>query len=422
MFLDFSKIYIKSGDGGGGIVSFRREKYVPRGGPDGGDGGRGGHVIFRVNPNLTTLTNFRYQHHFKAENGKPGEACNRTGKSGADLVIEVPSGTTVKAADSGQILADLTDPDREVVFLKGGRGGRGNSNFATSTRQAPQIAERGEPGSEMWLELEMKVIADVGFIGYPNVGKSTLISRVSAARPKIADYPFTTLEPNLGVVEHKNQSFIAVDIPGLIEGAHLGVGLGLKFLRHIERTRVLVHLIDVSGFSGRDPYQDYLQINKELLEYNPALADKVQVIVLNKCDLPDSRQLIEEFTKQLPQTEIFLISAATGEGVNLLLDKLIGLLKQIPVESYHFEPETIELVPEDREIVIERDDSAAFIVKNEALLKRILRFDLENDDSVRSFHKLLKHWKVYDSLKEAGAQEGDTVIIGDFEFDYFDED
>lgn len=422
MFLDFAKIYVKSGDGGSGIVSFRREKYVPRGGPDGGDGGRGGHIIFKVDPGQTTLSDFRYSHHFKAESGRDGEAVNRSGRNGSDLIIKVPSGTIIKENETDKILADLTDYDDEFILVKGGRGGRGNSNFATPTRQAPRIAEKGELGREVWLTLELKVLADVGFIGYPNVGKSTLISRVSAARPKIADYPFTTLEPNLGVVDHKGKSFVAVDIPGLIEGAHEGVGLGLQFLRHIERTRVLVHLIDVSGFTGRDPYEDYLQINNELKQYNEKLADKLQLIVLNKCDLPGSAELVDEFCNKVKDAEILKISAATGEGVNQLLDRLIALLEQIPPDLQQFVPEPLDDGPIDATVTIERDDEAAFVVKCDSLLRRVQRYDMSNDDALRSLHSLLKRWKIYDALREAGAHEGDTVKINDFEFEYLDEE
>jgi len=423
LFLDYAKIYIKSGDGGSGAVSFRREKYVPRGGPDGGDGGRGGHIIFQVSPDLTTLSHFRYQRHFKAENGKPGEGANRFGRNGEDLIIKVPSGTIVKDAETGRILADLTEPVTEMVLLKGGRGGRGNSHFATPTRQAPRFAEKGELGSELWVVLELKLLADVGLIGYPNVGKSTLISRISAARPKIADYPFTTLEPNLGVVDYKDQSFVAVDIPGLIEGAHLGVGLGLQFLRHVERTRVLVHLIDISGFSGREPYDDYLKINQELKEYNPGLAEKVQIIALNKCDMPDSEKLAAEFREKVQGVPIFTISSATGKGIDQLLDRIIEVLKEIPVEIQRFEVEPMEksLSQQDQEIVIEREDDV-YVVKNESLLKRVQRFDPENDESMKSLHRLLKRWKVYEALENAGIQEGDSVRLGDYEFIYYSED
>lgn len=421
MFFDQTKIYLKSGNGGSGVVSFRREKYVPRGGPDGGDGGRGGHVIFQVKSEITTLSDFRYKRHFKAENGGQGGAANRTGKDGQDLYIPVPVGTVIRNAETKEVLADLTEDGSEYLILRGGRGGRGNARFATATRQAPQIAEKGELGMELWVELELKLIADVGLVGYPNVGKSTLISQISAARPKIADYPFTTLVPNLGVVDHKGKSFVAVDIPGLIEGAHQGVGLGLEFLRHVERTRILVHLVDVSGFSGRDPYQDYLQINKELAAYSQALAVKPQIIALNKTDLPDAEKLVRQFKKQVTAAKIIPISAATKEGIPELLDEIIALLDQYPIR---FEPhETKEFVAagEDPTITIVREDDV-YIVKNTALERRMQRYDLNNDDSLRSFQRLLKRWKVEEALLEAGVREGDTVRIADFEFVYSTED
>lgn len=421
MFFDYAKIFLKSGDGGSGSVSFRREKYVPRGGPDGGDGGRGGHIIFKVTGGMTTLSDFRYQHHFKAQNGQAGGGANRTGKDGQDLYIPIPKGTVIRDAASHQILADLTEEGTEYLILQGGRGGRGNARFASATRQTPQIAEKGEPGRELWVELELKLIADVGLVGYPNVGKSTLISRISAAKPKIADYPFTTLIPNLGVVEHKGRSFVAVDIPGLIAGAHQGVGLGLQFLRHVERTRILVHLVDVSGLTGRDPYQDYLQINKELEAYSRSLADKPQIVALNKIDLPAANELIKEFQSRVSKVKIIPISAATGEGIPDLLDAVIEMLDRYPQQ---FTPsEMSEFIPprDDFTIKITRD-RGAYVVQNIALERRIQRFNLNNDDSLRSFQRLLKRWKVEEALIEAGVQEGDTVRIAGFEFIYSRED
>lgn len=423
MFLDSAKIFLKSGNGGSGAVSFRREKYVPRGGPDGGDGGRGGHIIFIVDSNLTTLSDFRYKHHFQAENGAPGEAVNRSGKDGADLFIPVPVGTLVKNAETHQLIFDLTKPGTEFVILKGGRGGRGNSNFASPTRQTPQFSEKGELGSEIWVELELKLLADVGLIGFPNVGKSTLISKISAARPKIADYPFTTLVPNLGVVDYKGQSFVAVDIPGLIEGAHQGVGLGDQFLRHIERTRLLVHLVDVSLFSGRDPYQDYIQINEELKLYNPDLAQKPQIVALSKIDLLENRQVLETFRSKLSGLEgdIVDISAATGEGITDLLNLMIRKLTELPVETIPDEQSSeLKLDYEDRTTTVERDGDS-YIVQNNALIRRMARYDLENDDSLRSFQNLLKRWGIEEALVNAGVKEGDLVRIGDFEFTFLNE-
>ena len=421
MFFDQAKIYLKSGNGGSGIVSFRREKYVPRGGPDGGDGGRGGHVVFQVKSEITTLSDFRYKRHFKAESGGQGEAVNRTGKDGKDLYIEVPVGTVVRDAETQEVLADLTEDGMEYLILRGGRGGRGNARFSTATRQAPQIAEKGELGMELWVELELKLIADVGLVGFPNVGKSTLISQISAARPKIADYPFTTLVPNLGVVDHKGKSFVAVDIPGLIEGAHQGVGLGLQFLRHVERTRILVHLVDVSGLSGRNPYEDYLQINKELAAYSETLAAKPQIIALNKTDLPDAGNLIRDFQAKVTDAKIIPISAATKEGISTLLDEIIGLLDQYPVQFEPLEIKEFVAAGEDLTIKIVRDNEV-YVVKNTALERRMQRYDLDNDDSLRSFQRLLKRWKVEEALTEAGVREGDTVRIADFEFTYSTED
>ncbi len=423
MFLDQTKIFIRSGNGGSGAVSFRREKYVPRGGPDGGDGGRGGHIIMEATHDLNTLSSFRYQQHFRAGHGEPGTAVNRSGKAGADLIIKAPLGTLVKNADTGKLIADLTEPGYQAIILKGGRGGRGNTHFATSTRQTPQFAEKGEPGTELALELELKLLADVGLIGFPNAGKSSLLSKISAARPKVADYPFTTLEPNLGVVDHKAESFVAVDIPGLIEGAHQGVGLGHQFLRHIERTRLLVHLVDLSGQSGRDPYQDYLQINEELRLYDPGLANKEQIIAANKIDLPQSKIVWEKFQSQVSDRMVIPISAATGEGVNRLLDAVIHQLALLP--KYVTEPLLEGPVPEQvqdqpgTEIIKEGN---AFRVQNKALEKRILRYDLNNEYSLQSLHLLLKRWGILQALIDAGIKEGDLVRINDFEFSFLSDD
>jgi GTP-binding protein len=421
LFIDYAQIFVCSGNGGSGIVSFRREKYVPRGGPDGGDGGRGGHIIFGAQSELTTLSDFRYKRHFKAEHGGSGEAGNRTGKNGADLLIPVPVGTVIRNAATKEALADLTVAGTEYLFLRGGRGGRGNARFATANRQAPQIAEKGEPGTELWVELELKLIADVGLIGFPNVGKSTLLSKISAARPKIADYPFTTLIPNLGVVDHKGKSFVAVDIPGLIEGAHQGVGLGLRFLRHVERTRILVHLVDVSGFSGRDPYRDYRQINAELAAYSQSLAAKPQIIALNKTDSPEAAGLIRQFQTQVDGPPAFLVSAATGEGINQLLDELIRVLATIPKEMPQFEAKETVVATDDSNVEIVKYNTA-YVVKSVALERRIERYNLDNDDSLRSFQRLLKRWKVEEALLNAGVKEGDLVKIGEYEFTYFPED
>lgn len=421
LFLDEAKVFLKSGNGGSGAVGFRREKYVPRGGPDGGDGGRGGHIIFIVDNHLSTLSDFRYKHRFLAESGKPGEGGNRSGKDGKDNLIPVPLGTIVKNSETGAIIADLNEEGQEFLILKGGRGGRGNARFTTPTRQTPEFSEKGEPGSEIWVELELKLLADVGLIGFPNAGKSTLLSRISAARPKIADYPFTTLIPNLGVVDFKGKSFVAADLPGLIEGAHQGIGLGHQFLRHIERTRCIVHLIDVSGLSGRDPYQDYLQINNELKAYNPRLMEKAQLIVANKIDLPGAYTNLDLLKSSLGTQNVIPISAATGEGITELLDQVIHKLSEIPRSSEQLQVIDSEFFADKFNITIIKEEET-FRVRNEALEKKVARFNLENEDSLRSLQYLLKRWGVFKLLVEAGVKEGDSIKIGDFEFEYLNED
>jgi GTP-binding protein len=451
LFIDQVKLFLKSGNGGSGAVSFRREKYVPRGGPDGGDGGRGGHIIFVVRSGLSTLSEFRDHRRFIAENGQPGAGVNCSGKDGADLYLSVPPGTVIRNLETSEILADLTEEGMEVLLLQGGRGGRGNAHFASSTRQTPQFSEKGEPGSELNVLLELKLIADVGIIGFPNAGKSTLISRISAAKPKIADYPFTTLIPNLGVVSYHETSFVAVDVPGLIEGAHQGIGLGDQFLRHIERTRILIHLVDISGLSGRDPYQDFCQINEELRLFNAELAEKPQIIAVNKIDLTGASALLEDFRKKLTEARaneqpvpVYSISAVTGVGINELLGAVVQKLKEtgekvsvtlnnqeITADKFtdnKFPPgKVIENRGVNRKIVSDLTidvikDGTVFKVENPALLKRIVRFDLNNDDSVQSLQRLLKRWGVFAALTKAGVKEGDSVKIGNWEFIYQDED
>ncbi|MCL6588620.1 MAG: GTPase ObgE [Firmicutes bacterium] len=451
MFIDQVQLFLKSGNGGSGAVSFRREKYVPRGGPDGGDGGRGGHIFFIVRQGLSTLSEFRDHRRFIAENGQPGAGMNCTGKDGADLYIAVPPGTVIRDLKTNEILADLTDEASEVLILRGGRGGRGNAHFASPARQTPRFSEKGEPGSELHVLLELKLIADVGIIGFPNAGKSTLISRISAAKPKVADYPFTTLIPNLGVVSYHDTSFVAVDVPGLIEGAHLGIGLGHQFLRHIERTRVLIHLIDVSGLSGRDPFHDFCQINEELKLYKAELAEKPQIIAANKIDLTGAPALFEDFRNKLRElrrdgqpTAVFPISAATGTGINELLGAVVQKLKEMG--------EKVSVTLNNQEITADKftdnkfpqkkdqgttrknlavqgelalniiKEGSVFIIRNQTLIKRIARFDLNNDDSVQSLQRLLKRWGVFDALLKEGVKEGDLVKIGNWEFIYQDEE
>ncbi len=328
-FIDEVKINVRSGDGGAGCVSFRREKFVPLGGPNGGDGGKGGDVLFEATTALSTLLELRYRPHLKAERGKNGMGKDRHGAYGEDLRILVPVGTIIRDAESDEVLADLTEPEKPIVLLKGGRGGQGNARFATSTHKAPKFAQPGEPGEERWLRLELKLLADVGIIGFPSVGKSSLIARVSAARPKIADYPFTTLTPNLGVVAYKNyRSFVMADIPGLIEGAHAGAGLGHRFLKHVERTDILVHMLDISAMPERDPIAEYGAINRELALFNPELAGKSQIVVINKIDLPDVRENLPQVTRLFDERgiKVFAISAATGEGIPALLGEIARCL------------------------------------------------------------------------------------------------
>jgi GTP-binding protein len=328
-FIDEVKIHVQSGAGGAGCVSFRREKFIPLGGPNGGDGGKGGDVIFEVSSNISTLLDLRYRPHLKAERGKNGMGKDRHGAGGDDLKILVPPGTVIRDAETDEVLADLTTPGEELVLLKGGRGGQGNARFATATHKAPRFAQPGEPGEERWLRLELKLMADVGLLGFPSVGKSSLITKVSAARPKIADYPFTTLAPNLGVVQYKNyRSFVMADIPGLIEGAHAGTGLGHRFLKHVERTDILLHLLDLSWMPERDPIREYEALNRELRLFNPDLAEKRQIIVINKIDLPLVREHLPQVTPWFTQRglTVFPISAATGEGIPPLLDEIARCL------------------------------------------------------------------------------------------------
>ncbi|KUK33240.1 MAG: GTPase obg, partial [Thermotoga sp. 47_83] len=334
-FVDRVKIFVKAGDGGNGCVSFRREKYVPKGGPDGGDGGDGGFVFLRANPSVSTLIEFVNKRKFVAENGKHGMGKKMKGRNGKDLFIDVPVGTVVKDAVTGEIIADLNEPGKIVCVARGGKGGRGNAHFATSTKQAPLIAERGEKGESRWLELELKILADVGLVGYPNVGKSSLISRISNARPKIANYPFTTLIPNLGVVKYDDFSFVVADIPGLIEGASEGVGLGNVFLRHVERCYLIAHVIDVSGYEREDPVRDYFVIREEMKKYSPFLLEKPEIVVANKIDLIGKEEL-EKILKRLRDAtnrEVIPVSALTGEGIDLLVSKLASIVREMKVEK-----------------------------------------------------------------------------------------
>ncbi len=418
MFLDEAKIHVKAGDGGSGIVAFRREKYVPFGGPAGGDGGKGGDVILVVNPHLHTLARFEHQVHFRAERGRNGGSFNRTGASGEDLLIEVPPGTVVRDAETGELLADLTQPGQRVVVARGGRGGRGNARFKSPTNQAPRVAEKGEPGEERWLLLELKLIADIGIVGVPNAGKSTLLSVVSAARPKIADYPFTTLTPNLGVAQVGDREVILADIPGLVEGAHRGVGLGHSFLRHIERTRLLIHLLDGAG---PDPLGDFVQINTELALYDPKLAEKPQIVALNKIDLPQAQAIWPKVKAEVQAKgyPVMAISGVTHQGVRELLARAVQMLDSLPKEEPT--PEVpIFRPPEDEkafEIIFEH---GKYRIKGKRIERAAAMTYWEFDEAVMRFQRILEALGVADALRQAGIRNGDTVVIGDVELEWMD--
>jgi GTP-binding protein len=431
MFVDKAKIYVKAGDGGDGIVAFRREKYVPEGGPAGGDGGRGGDVVFVVDEGLRTLMDFRYQRHFKADRGVKGRNKNMHGANAEHLIVKVPPGTLVLDEDTGELVADLTHQDQKVVVAKGGRGGRGNTRFVTTSNTAPEIAERGEEGEERNLILELKVMADVGLVGFPSVGKSTLLSVVSAAQPKIGAYHFTTITPNLGVVDvGDGRSFVMADLPGLIEGAHTGVGLGHEFLRHVERTRVIIHVVDMSGSEGRDPYEDWLKINEELSLYNEKLTGRPQIVAANKMDIPEAADHLANFREQVKRSgraelQILPISAASREGIQELLYKAADLLDAIPNEP---ELETIEVVEERKiyryhrkdepdDIVIRRENNL-FVIESPSLEKVLKRMQLHTQDALLRFDRILRARGVNEALRKKGAEDGHFVRIGDFQFEF----
>ena len=429
MFIDVAKIYVRSGKGGDGCVSFRREKYVPLGGPDGGDGGRGGDIVFEVDYNINTLIDFKYNRRFLAENGENGGTCKCYGKDGKDLIIKVPEGTIIKHSETGKVIVDLCDKNQKFVLLKGGKGGKGNARFCTPTRQCPDFAEPGMPSDEMELTLELRLIADVGLIGFPNVGKSTLISKITNARPKIANYHFTTLHPNLGVVDFKDiKGFVIADIPGIIEGASKGIGLGLEFLKHIERTRVLVHILDVSQIEGRDALEDFKLINKELLEYNEILSSRPQIVVLNKSDITfdEDRERIENLKKDiisLGYENIFEISAATGKGIHELLKKLKEVVDNTGKTILEFEEEDMYVFEPKRftyEISKETDDFGEkyYLVTGSFVDRLLSSVNVYNFSSLRYFHKVLKNKGIIDELKEFGVQDGDLVKLNDFEFEF----
>lgn len=425
MFTDYIKIYAEAGKGGNGAIAFRREKYVAAGGPDGGDGGKGGNIYFKVDKDANTLIEFRFKKKFKAESGQNGEGGHKYGKSGEDLYIPVPIGTIIKDAKTKEILADLSHPNQTALILKGGRGGKGNSHFATSTRQAPRFAEDGEPGEEKELILELKLLADVGLIGFPNVGKSTFLSVVTSANPKIANYHFTTIEPNLGVVKSKyGDSFVIADIPGIIEGASKGIGLGLQFLRHIERTRLLLHFIDVSGTEGRKPVDDYKKVNEELKKYSEKLAKRTQVIVANKIDSMTDEKLykdLENLAKKNNQ-KIFKISAVTGEGIEDLMNYVSSILKTLPKENIveFSDKEKIYTLKEDKNTFTVTREKGMFVVKGEKVDRIIRRVNIEDYESLFYLHRKLDEIGLNKELKRQGIKEGDIVKIGDYEMEWED--
>jgi len=428
MFIDQVKVYVKGGDGGNGMVAFRREKYVPKGGPAGGDGGKGANIVFIVDEGLRTLMDFRYKRHFKADRGQHGMSKSQHGKNAEDMIVKVPPGTIVTDADTGELIADLTMDGQTAIIARGGRGGRGNCRFASPANPAPEIAENGEPGKERNIQLELKVLADVGLVGFPSVGKSTLLSVVSSARPKIAEYHFTTIVPNLGVVETEdNRSFVMADLPGLIEGAHQGVGLGHQFLRHIERTRVIVHVIDMSGLEGRDPYDDYLTINQELKEYNLRLTERPQVVVANKMDIPQSEENLAKFREQVgDEVQIFPISAVTRQGLRELLFTVADLVESTPEFPLHDEAEDKPLrvlykyQKEEPTFEITRESDGTFVVKGEELEKLFKMTNFEREESIRRFARQMRGMGIDEALRERGAKNGDIVKISEYEFEFID--
>ena len=424
MFVDYAKIVIKSGDGGDGAATFRREKYVAAGGPDGGDGGKGGDIYFRVDPNENTLIDFRFTKKFKAENGQNGSGNRCFGKSGEDLYVNVPRGTVVKDAETGKVIADLSEPDQVELILKGGRGGKGNSHFATSTRQAPRFAIDGEPGKEKEIILELKLLADVGLVGFPNVGKSTILSRVTKATPKIADYHFTTIDPNLGVVKTEyGDSFVLADIPGIIEGASEGVGLGIQFLRHVERTRLLLHVLDIAGTEGRNPVDDFNKINEELKKYSEKLSNRKQIIVANKIDsLQDDENMknIEEIAKE-KGLELFKISAVTGEGLNELFNHVAKVIKTLPKEDIvDSEDRMVYTLNDDKDEFTVTRINDEFIVEGPAAERLMGRVNIGDNESFAYLEKMLKKMGIEEELKRKGVKEGNTVKILEWEFEWYE--
>ena len=429
MFADRAKIYIRSGKGGDGHVSFRRELYVPNGGPDGGDGGRGGDVIFEVDKGLNTLVDFRHKTKYKAQDGEEGGKKRCHGKDAKDLILKVPEGTVIREAETNKVIADMSGENQRQIILKGGKGGLGNMHFATSTMQVPKYAQPGQPAQELWVQLELKVIADVGLVGFPNVGKSTLLSRVSNARPKIANYHFTTLNPHLGVVDLQDgQGFVMADIPGLIEGASQGIGLGHDFLRHIERTKVLVHVVDAASVEGRDPVEDIRTINAELKAYNPSLLERPQVIAANKVDSiyntgeEDWEDPVERLKREFEPEgiQVFAISAVTGQGVKELLYHVNDLLKTVDRKPVIFEKEfEHQYQGENLPYTVERNEDGIYVVEGPKIEKMLGYTNLDSEKGFQFFQKFLKDSGILAELEEAGIEEGDTVRMYGLEFDYY---
>lgn len=427
MFVDEAKIFVQGGKGGNGAVAFRREKYEPAGGPAGGDGGHGGSIILKVDEGLRTLMDFRFKHHFKAPKGEDGKNKNQYGRKGEDLILKVPPGTIVKDKETGITIVDLKEKDQTFIIAKGGRGGYGNSRFTTSTRQAPRFAKPGEKGEERWVILELKLLADVGLIGFPNVGKSTILSIISDAKPKIGNYHFTTITPNLGVVKiGEGESYVAADIPGLIEGAHEGIGLGHEFLRHIERTRLLVHVIDASGQEGRDPVEDFTKINEELVKYSSKLASRPQIIVANKMDLPNSEEgfkRIEKIAEELGY-DFYSISAATRQGISKLKYDIWNKLQNIEEQEPIFEEVDREKLYEfekkkEKEVIIRRENDR-YIVDGDSMERLVDSTNFDDLESLRYFQSVLKKKGIFDKLRELGIQEEDVVSVCGVEFEFFD--
>lgn len=423
MFYDYSKIYVKGGDGGNGVVAFRREKYVPYGGPSGGDGGKGGDIVFIGNGGMHTLIDFKSRHHYRAERGEHGQGKTMHGRKASDLRVKVPLGTVVRNAETKEVIADITIEGQEVIVAHGGRGGRGNARFATAKNKAPQIAENGEPGEELWLELELKLLADVALVGMPNAGKSTIISKVSASKPKIADYPFTTIQPNLGVVDMGDgDSFVIADVPGLIEGAHSGAGLGHRFLRHVERTKILLHVIDMSGFEGKDPCAAFITINQELQLYKESIGRRPQLVVANKMDSPEAIENLERLLNQIGEKyEVYPVSALTGEGLEPLMRRAFELVQTLPAEE---EVETVDLrvvkVREEQPFIISQIADGWWEVKGEEIEKLVAMTNFDHDESMLRLQRIMTKMGLDQALRDAGVIHGDTVVIGKREFDFSD--